>query len=283
MTNSLTRPEYSTSIASINEAENVEILNKLSEDLGVLRQSLVFTGLEVVAYNINRRQKDLKLFEFGKEYRMSEGKYNEEMHLALWLTGMNEAESWTNESLKVEYQDIAGPVSQVLEKLNITQVETSNSVNPIFQYGLSLQKNGKVIAECGMLKSSLTKPHGVKQEIFYADFNWDLLLRYTNDNIIVERVSRFPEVRRDLSLVIEKTVQYKDILALAQKTERKFIKEVNVFDLYEGPNLGKDKKAYSVKFILEDKEKTLTDKVIDKTMNKLMKAYENELGAIIRK
>ena len=283
MTNSLTKPEYSSSIESINEAENVEILNKLSEDLGVLRQSLLFTGLEVVAYNVNRRQKDLKLFEFGKEYRLVNGKYREEVHLGLWLTGLNEAESWTSESRNVEYQDIAGPVVQVLEKLNISGIETKKSGNPIFQYGLTIIKNDKAIAECGLVKQSLTKPHGLKQEIFYADFNWDLLLRNTNDNIIVERVSRFPEVRRDLSLVIEKSVQYKDILELARKTERKFIKDVDVFDIYEGENLGENKKSYSVKFILEDKEKTLTDKVIDKTMNKLIKAYENELGAIIRK
>jgi phenylalanyl-tRNA synthetase beta chain len=283
MTNSLTKPEYSNSTDSINEAENVEILNKLSEDLGVMRQNLLFTGLEVVAYNINRRQKDLKLFEFGKEYRLVNGKYQEETHLGIWLTGMNEAESWNGESRKVEYQDIAGPVNQILEKLNISDFESTNSENPNFEYGLTISRNGKTLGECGLIKSGLTKPHGIKQEIFYADFNWDLLLRNTNDNIIVERVSRFPEVRRDLSLVIEKGVQYKDILAIARQTERKFIKDVNVFDLYEGQNLGEDKKAYSVKFILEDKEKTLTDKVIDKTMNKLIKAYENELGAIIRK
>lgn len=282
MTNSLTKPEYSSSLESISEEENVEILNKLSEDLGVLRQSLLFTGLEVVAHNINRRQKDLKLFEFGKEYRLIDGKYKEDMHLGLWLTGANETESWNGESRPVQYQDISGPVSQILEKLNISGTETRKSTNLVFSYGLTILKNNKVIGECGLVNPQLNKTHGIKQEIFYADFNWDLLLRNTNDNIIVERVSRFPEVRRDLSLVIDTSVQYSDILALAKKTERKFIKDVNVFDLYEGDNLGENRKAYSVKFILEDKEKTLTDKVIDKTMSKLMRAYENELGAMIR-
>jgi phenylalanyl-tRNA synthetase beta chain len=129
---------------------------------------------------------------------------------------------------------------------------------------------------------SVAKKLGIKQEIFYADFNWDLFLSETNDNIVVERASRFPEVRRDLSLVIDYNVQFKDILNLTRKTERKLIKKVDVFDLYEGERLGKDKKSYSVKFILEDKEKTLTDKVIDKTMNRLIRVFESDLGAMIR-
>ena len=138
------------------------------------------------------------------------------------------------------------------------------------------------MCEYGKVNMSVARKLGVKQEIFYADFNWDLFLSQTNDNIVVERASRFPEVRRDLSLVIDNNVQFKDILALTRKTERKLIKKVDVFDLYKGENLGKDKKSYSVKFILEDKEKTLTDKVIDKTMNRLIRVFESDLGALIR-
>jgi phenylalanyl-tRNA synthetase beta chain len=138
------------------------------------------------------------------------------------------------------------------------------------------------MCEYGKVNQSVAKKIGVKQEIFYADFNWDLFLSQTNDNIVVERASRFPEVRRDLSLVIDINVQFKDILDLTRKAERKLIKKVDVFDLYEGETLGKDKKSYSIKFVLEDKEKTLTDKVIDKTMNRLIRVFESDLGALIR-
>jgi phenylalanyl-tRNA synthetase beta chain len=282
MTNSLTKPGYSELTSEIDSSKNVEILNKLSEDLGVLRQNLLFTGLEIVAYNINRRQKDLKFFEFGKQYRLDDGAYAEEMHLGLWTTGSFEKENWAASKKNVSFNDLSGPVSSILAKLNITGAEAEETSNTLFEYGLSLKKDSKFLVEYGLVNAGLTKKLGLTQEIFYADFNWDLLLRLTNDNIVVERASRFPEVRRDLSLVIDKEVQFKDILAVTRSTERKYIKNVDVFDLYEGDKLDKNKKAYSVKFILEDKEKTLTDKVIDKTMQRLMKAFESELNALIR-
>ena len=282
MTNSLTKPEYATMLGSIDSSENVVILNKLSEDLGVLRQSLVFSGLEIIAYNANRRQKNMKIFEFGKQYKINNSKYNEERHLGLWITGLAEDENWANSKEPVKFHDLAGTVNSVLDKMNIDNISTSPSVNPLFKYGLRIEKNNKVICEYGKINMTVAKTIGVKQEIFYADFNWDLLLNQTNHNIVVQRASRFPEVRRDLSLVIDSNVQFKDILDLIRKTEGKLIKTVDVFDLYEGGKLGKDKKAYSVKFILEDKEKTLTDKVIDKTMNRLINVFESNLGALIR-
>lgn len=282
MTNSLTKPEYADMVSSLDSNENVEILNKLSEDLGVLRQNLVFSGLEIIAYNTNRRQKDMSVFEFGKQYKLKNNKYTEEMHLGLWITGLAEHENWASNKQPVTFHDLAGPVNSIFDKMNIDGSSTSPSTNPLFQFGLSIVKNNHLFCEYGKVNMSVARKIGVKQEIFYADFNWDLFLSQTNDNIVVERASRFPEVRRDLSLVIDNKVLFKDILDLARKTERKLIKKVDVFDLYEGENLGKDKKSYSVKFILEDKEKTLTDKVIDKTMNRLIKVFESNLGALIR-
>ncbi len=282
MTNSLTKPAYVEMVSNLSKENNVEILNKLSEDLGALRQTLLFSGLEIIAYNLNRRQKNIKIFEFGTQYKMIDKKYIEENHLAIFSSGLAETESWANQHKPVEFHDLAGLVTGVLEKMNIENYETSASSNPIFDYGLCLIKNNKLLVEYGKVKLSLTKNFEVKQEIFYADFNWDLLLNKTNDNIVIERASRFPEVRRDLSLVIDKGVQYKDIMSLAMKTERKLIKNIDVFDVYEGENLKDNKKAYSIKFILEDKEKTLTDKVIDKTMNRLMSAFKSDLGALIR-
>ena len=166
--------------------------------------------------------------------------------------------------------------------MNLANYDAVPTTNPIFQFGISLDKNGKALVEYGKVNPSIAKKMGIKQEIFYADFNWDLLLSQTSDNIVVERASRFPEVRRDLSLVIDKNVQFKEIISLTRKTERKLIKKVDVFDVYEGDNLGIDKKSYSIKFILDDKGKTLTDKVIDKTMNRLIKTFESEIGALIR-
>jgi phenylalanyl-tRNA synthetase beta chain len=282
MTNSLTKPEYANMASSLSSDENVVILNKLSEDLGVLRQNLIFSGLEIISYNANRRQKDLKIFEFGKQYKIKNAKYVEEMHLGMWITGLVENENWANSKELVKFHDLAGPVARIFDKMNICDFSISPSTNPVFQFGLSIEKNNKVMCEYGKVNLSIAKKLGVKQEIFYADFNWDLLLSQTNDNIVVERASRFPEVRRDLSLVIDDNVKFVDILNLTRKTERKLIKKVDVFDLYEGDNLGKGKKAYSIKFILEDNQKTLTDKVIDKTMNRLISAFESELGALIR-
>jgi phenylalanyl-tRNA synthetase beta chain len=282
MTNSLTKPAYAELAGSLNSTENVEVLNKLSEDLGVLRQNLLFTGLETVAYNTNRRQKDLKFFEFGKQYKFIDGKYSEEMHLGLWITGLSEPENWSGDKKPVNFYDLSGPVTGILAKMNIDGTNITPSTNSIFQFGLTIEKNGKIIGEYGKVNLTIIKKLGIKQEIFYADLSWDLLLSQTNDNIVIERASRFPEVRRDLSLVIDNDVQFKDILNLTRKTERKLIKKVDVFDLYEGENLGKNKKSYSVKFILEDKEKTLTDKVIDKTMNRLIRAFESDLHALIR-
>ena len=282
MTNSLTKPDYVAMVDSLASDENVEILNKLSEDLGVLRQNLVFSGLEIIAYNINRRQKDIKTFEFGKQYKIMGGNYKEEMHLGVWATGLAEPENWATNKQPFSFHDLAGPVNSVLAKMNIADITTSPVDNPIFQFGLSAEKNGKKLVEFGKVNSVVANNLGIKQEIFYADFNWDLLLSQTIDNIVVERASRFPEVRRDLSLVIDKNVQFKEILDLTRKTDRKLIKQVDVFDVYQGDNLGEDKKSYSIKFILEDKEKTLTDKVIDKTMNRLMKTFEADLGALIR-
>ncbi|MEN8249599.1 MAG: phenylalanine--tRNA ligase subunit beta, partial [Bacteroidota bacterium] len=282
MTNSLTKPEYADMVDSIDSANNVEILNKLSEDLGVLRQSLVFTGLEILTYNINRRQRNMKFFEFGKQYKINKEKYTEEMHLGLWITGLAEGDNWLSNKKEVSFTDLSGAVNNILSKMNITDITTSPTDNQVFQYGLKVESNNKLLVEFGKINFSINREIGVKQEIYYADFNWDLLLSQTSDIIDVERASRFPEVRRDLSLVINKNVQYEDILNLVRKTERYLIKKVDVFDVFEGETLGDDKKSYSILFILEDKKKTLTDKIIDKTMNRLIKTFETEIGALIR-
>jgi len=279
----LTKPGYSELLQELNPSENVEIINKLSEDLGVLRQSLVFSGLEAARYNINRKQNNLKLFEFGKVYKKKGNGYSEKQKLSLFITGDLEKENWIRNQTPVVYHDIVGISEMVVEAMSeqtLNQVPLNNS---LFNYGASLMIENREIGMAGRINSKILRLFDISKEIFYAELNWDLLLKISNDNIVYEEVTRYPEVRRDLSLVLDKTISFEQIRKLAHKQETFLIKEMNVFDLYEGANLGKDKKALAITFILQDKKKTLTDKVIDKAMKNLMDTFENELGAIIRK
>ncbi len=282
MTNSLTKPEYTELSTSINASESVEILNKLSEDLGVMRRSLLFSGLEVIARNINHKQTNLKVFEFGKQYFKRENEYQEEKRLAVFITGLEKEKQWNSEKVATDFHQLKGVAENILNRLNLSSSVISNEVSDIFSYGISYILGQKTSIEIGSLNGKILKALGIKQEVIYASFDWDLLLRKTNDNIMVKQVSKYPEVRRDLSLVINKSVSYQDILDLTKKTERSLIKSVDVFDLYEGERIEDTKKAYSLRFILQDDKKTLTDKVIDKTMKKLMATFEKELNAIIR-
>ena len=283
LTNSLTKPGYAERAEDLDAKYSVEILNKLSEDLGVLRQSMLYSGLEVALHNINRRQFNLKFFEFGKIYSLKEGDYQEQTRLAIFMTGDIEEENWINKSRKVRFHDLSHVVNMVISRLlNKTLANEVVHEYP-FDYGLQTLLNEKTLVRMGKIKPAITKKMGLKQEIFYADIDWDLLLKKTNNNIVFEEVSKFPEVRRDLSLVIDKKVSFEDIKKIALNNEHRLLRSMNVFDVYEGDNIGSDKKAYAISFILQDKEKTLTDKVIDKTMIKLMTSFENNLGALIRK
>jgi phenylalanyl-tRNA synthetase beta chain len=284
ITNSLTKPTYAEAIKSELPHDNVEILNKLSEDLGVMRQTMLFSGLEVLAHNINRRQKDLRVFEFGKTYHNKEGKYLEKKHLALFLTGQKEAESWQQKSEKAVFHDLAGSLTQIFSSMGFQKVESVQiEQSGIFQYGLSLWLNKKEIGKIGLVKEKLGKLAELKQPVFFATLDWEYLLKAYKDAIAFVELPRFPEVRRDLSLVLDKTVTFDQIKSIARKYEKSLLQSMNVFDIYEGDNLGKDKKSYSVSFILQDFEQTLNDKTIDKTMERLIGGFEKELNAVIRK
>jgi len=283
LTNSLTKPEYAEQAENLDATLSVQILNKLSEDLGVMRQSLLYNALEVASYNINRKQTDLKLFEFGKTYQLVNGKYKEKNRLSILMTGDIESENWRYKSRSVEFHDLSAVVNLISEKLIKNEV-TSEAIHTYpFNYALETKINNTTLAQFGKVKNSILKKFDIKQEIFFADIDWDLLLKHTNNNIVFEEVSKFPEVRRDLSLVIDQQIPFETIKTLASKTENRLIRNINVFDVYEGDKIEKNKKAYALSFTLQDKEKTLTDKIIDKTMKRLMTTFEKELGAIIRK
>ena len=283
MTNSLTKPKYAE-IEGLKEEESVEMLNKLSEDLGVMRQSLLFSGLEVLTHNINRKQKDLKVFEFGKVYFKRENGYKEQERLAMFVTGDTVSEHWKANQQASDFYDLKSATLEVIGKVTKTKL-TSEMIgeNPIFEYGMNVTAGNKLIAQLGKVKPVLARETGVFQEIFYTNIDWDLLLKFTNDNIVFEGISKFPEVRRDLSLVVDQSVTFETIKKMAQSVERKLLKQMNVFDVYRGDKIDEGKKAYAVSFFLQDTEKTLNEKVIDKTMSRLMSAFEEDLNAIIRK
>jgi len=283
ITNSLTKPSYVEKAGYLDATENVEILNSLSEDLRVMRQTLLFTGLEVLSHNINRRQKDLMFFEFGTTYFKEEGGYREEKHLSLFLTGNKAEESWLEPSKPVAFPDLYSVVDNLLQKLNLGQPTMEIVHEAPFDYALKISFGKKEIGKVGMLSSDMAKLAEVRQEVLFAELRWDTLTKMASGVKKYTALSKFPEVRRDLSLVIDRQVTFDRIREIAIKAGGKLLQRINVFDMYQGDKIAPDKKAYALSFYLQDIEKTLTDKVIDKTMGKLMQSFESEVGALIRK
>ncbi len=283
VTNSLTNLAYQQKHNLTFKGEPVEMLNKLSEEQGILRQTMLFTGLEAAAHNINRKQKDLKLFEFGKVYDKINGGYEEEGRLAVYMTGNNEAENWRNPSKPVSYHDLAQETVHIFQKSGLSNLKEESVDHPLLEYGIRVLCGQKEVGILGKVKSSLLKDFGIKQDLFYADFSTAILFKKSNPKIVVEEVSKFPEVRRDLSLVLDRKISFAEIQALVIQTEKRLIKKITAFDVYEGKNIPEGKKAYALAIILADDKKTLTDKEIEKTMARLMTAFEQHLGAVIRK
>lgn len=283
-TNSLTNHLYQQRNNITFKGEPVEMLNKLSEEQGIMRQTMLFTGLEVCAYNINRRQKDLKLYEFGKIYYKEDGAYREEERLALYVTGNAETENWQHKTQAVTYHDLAQQVQHILIRSGFSNTKQEVITgDQLLDYGCVLTLNKKEVGKLGRVKNALLKDFGIRQELFYAELDTTLLFRTATPKFVIKDVPKFPEVRRDLSVVLDKKVSFNDIRDLVQTTEKRLIKNIIVFDVYEGEKIPQDKKAYAMGFTLLDEDKTLTDQEIDKTMDRLMAAFEQKLGAIIRK
>ena len=230
----------------------------------------------------------MKLFEFGKIYwkdaaKQGRDKYEEEERLALYLSGDFETENWQHKSRSITYFDLAQYVSQVLQKSSVENIKQEPLLDPLFEFGVKIIKGTKEIGKLGKVKTALLKEFGIKQEIFYADLSTALLFRNANPKLVVQVVSKFPEVRRDLSLVLDTQVTFAEMRELVLATEKRLIKDIIAFDVYEGDKIPKGKKAYALGFTLLDENKTLTDEEIEKTMTKLMKAFEEKMGAVIRK
>jgi phenylalanyl-tRNA synthetase beta chain len=287
MSLSLTKAEYAEKLTSLNPGQNVLMMNPLSSDLNALRQTLLFSGLETIVYNQNRKRANLKLYEFGRTYLSltNEGgsKYVETKHLSLFITGNKDAESWNVQTDAVNFYTLKGIVQGVLERLNIS-VTAKEYTGDLFSKALVLNWNKKKIVEFGSVSKSVLKTMDIKQEVLYADFNWDIVLEaiVAGKAIMYTEVPKFPEVKRDLALLIDKTIQFEQLESLAYQSEKSVLKRVSLFDVYEGEKLPQGKKSYALSFILQDETATLTDKQIEKIMEKLIKVYQEKAGAEIR-
>jgi phenylalanyl-tRNA synthetase beta chain len=279
MSNSLTKSAYSDKLESA-----VKILNPLSSDLDVMRQTMLFSGLEAIAYNQNRQNADIKFYEFGKVYSVVDDKYNESQRFAIFMSGATASAQWNQKATSATFYNLKAIVDGILQKLNITDVTTEDSTCKKMAYGLNYIKNGKTLVKFGAVAKDALKKVDVDKEVFYADLSFDQIMQLVKKNkIVYQDISKFPAVKRDLSMLIDKGVSFGQLKQIAQRTERKLLKEINVFDVYEGDKLPAGKKSYALSFIIQDAEKTLTDKAIDAIMQKLIYNLEKESGAEIRK
>ena len=284
MANSLTSTKYRAMLSDEAQKNTVEILNPLSQDLSVMRQNLIFSALEAVAYNRNRKRNNLKLFEFGKTYFSVERKYIENKHLALVLTGQKSKDNWNQPTQKSDFFYLKGIVDSLLSRLGL---ESLAKVTPLqdafYAEGLCYEVKEMAVVQFGLLKKGLLQEFDIDAEVLYADFNWDVLLQLLGKQTLTLReIPKYPEVKRDFALLLDEAVKFQDIYDIAYQTEKKLLKDISLFDVYTGKNLPEGKKSYAVSFTLQDECKTLTDKQIDKIMKKLEQRFSQELAASLR-
>jgi phenylalanyl-tRNA synthetase beta chain len=283
LSNSLTTPNYAALSEQLKEEHNITMLNPLSHDLSVLRQSLLFSGLEALAFNINRKRNDLKLFEFGKTYHGFNDKREEFKHLTLFITGNQTEENWVNSGMKSDFFYLKGCICSILERIGISRFSETPIKNDLFSEGLTISLGKTKLVDFGLVKKSILKHFDISQEVIFANFYWDAILDIVKRNkITLKAITKYPEVKRDFALLLDDNVTFESIYKIARQSEKQLLKHVNLFDVYQGKNLPKGKKSYAVSFTLQDEHKTLTDKQIEKIMSKLQSNFENQLGAELR-
>ena len=295
LNNSLTKVSYYKDLNCYTEETTVKILNPLSADLGVMRQTLLFGGLESIVRNANRKNSNLRFSEFGNCYHYEESKkeadklikaYTQGQHLGLWVTGKRVENSWAHPNEDASFYELKAYVENILVRLGLSlqAVTLVKGENNIFEDSISIvTKAGKIIAELGIVAYKLTKNMGITNEVFFADIYWDNLLKAVKKHVVeYKEISKYPAVSRDLALLVDKTVEFEQIKEIAYSTEKKLLKAVELFDVYEGKNLPEGKKSYAVNFILQDEQKTLNDKQIDSIMKKLIDNLTKRLNAELR-
>ena len=295
LNNSLTKTSYYHDLNRYPEEATVKIMNPLSNDLGVMRQTLLFGALESIMRNVNRKQSNLRFFEFGNCYQYVAEQENEDdpikayqqaYHLGLWVTGKRVEGSWAHADEPSSFDELNAYVQNIFARLGLPSgmLVTEKSDNNIFSHGLTIKnRGGKIIAELGVVCKKLLKQVDVSGEVYFAEINWTALMKLTRKNKVeYKELSKYPAVSRDLALLIDNQTEFEQIEKIAFQTEKKLLKRVELFDVYEGKNLPEGKKSYAVNFILQDEQKTLNDKQIDGIMQKLIKNLTEKLGAELR-
>ena len=283
MANSLTKESYLEMTTDYSASNSVEMLNPLSNDLKVMRQSMLFSGLESIAYNINRKNNALKFYEFGKTYHKYQDKYQEQKHLSLFVTGKRTKDSWKTTPQNSDFFYMKGIITALLERVGISGLKTTPTKSDNFTEGVCLSLGKMKLVDFGVVTPTILRKFGIKQELLFADFNWDNLLHVSGKKTSkVMDLPKYPAVRRDLALLLDNEVTFKEVHNLAKQSEKKLLKEVDLFDVYEGDKLPEGKKSYAISFILQDANKTLEDKQIDKIMHKLQATFEKNLNAVLR-
>ncbi len=283
MANSLTKPEYVSKTENLLANQNVSMLNALSNDLCVMRQSMLFGNLEAVAYNINRKNNRLKFFEFGNTYHKYESGYTEKKHLSIIITGDRNKDNWKVDNNNSDLFYLKGIIKSLLERLGITKLKYTAVKNDIYSEAIGFSLGKTELVEFGIVRSDILKDFGIKQEVIFADFNWNNVLENTGKKVIkVKPLPKYPEVKRDLALLLDEDVKFADLYNAAFQSEKKLLKEVDLFDVYTGDKLPKGKKSYALSFVLQDENKTLNDKQIDKIMKKLQGTFAHHFSAELR-
>lgn len=295
LNNSLTAASYYDGLETYKPENLVRIMNPLSNDLNVMRASLLFGGLECIQHNANRKNADLRFFEFGNCYHFNAEKknpekvlaaYSEELHLGLWLTGKYISNSWAHPDMNSSVYELKAYVLNIFSRLgvNLGAMVFGNLSDDIYSVAISIHtRGGKLVATFGVLSKKLQKAFDIDNEVYYADINWkELMKAIKGKKVTYTEISKFPAVKRDLALLIDKKVQFAEIEKIAYETDKKLLKSVELFDVYEGKNLEAGKKSYAVSFVLQDENATLNDKQIDKLMQKLIANLQNKLDAKLR-
>ena len=295
LNNSLTKEAYYNELQTYAPAHLVRVINPLSSDLNVMRQTLLFGGLESIAHNANRKSANLRMFEYGNCYYFDADKkngekvlsgYSEDAHMGLWLSGKRVEGSWAHADEDASVYELKGYVVNILQRLGVQMggMLIGAGQNDIFSKSLAVtDRNGKLYLELGLVKKKLTSLFDIENEVFYADLNWTLLMKKVKKNVVsFKEISKFPAVSRDLALLVDKSVEFQQIEQIAFASEKKLLKKVTLFDVYEGKNLEAGKKSYAVNFTLRDESKTMNDKQTESIMNKIIANLEKQLGAKLR-
>ncbi|MEL6305264.1 MAG: phenylalanine--tRNA ligase subunit beta, partial [Bacteroidota bacterium] len=282
MTNSLVSETLQNLVDS--NAKPVHMLNPLSNDMGILRTNMLISGLDTVLYNLNRQKLRGKFFEFGKTYQKNGEGYDEKTHLSIFVFGLKNPQNWNTQNAPTDFFFLKGIVEGILERNGISGYTAESVMGETgIAEGLTLKHQQKALVHYGAVDKAILKAVGIKTEVFFADFDWDSISKLmTSREVLFKEVPKYPAVTRDLALLLDDSVSFEAVENIAWKTERKLLKSVTLFDVYTGKNLPDNKKSYAVSFTLQDENKTLTDKQIDKIMGKLQVAFERDLSASLR-